>query len=170
MAVYDSLRSFVNRLMPAQRGLSGRQEFLCGIGIASLSGAIWALVCINFSAWPLAFAAMIPALFVIERATSTRRAVLFAWCVGLVGNACGFYWMFGTMERFAGLNWLTAGLLFLCICGFHAIRLALFGWAVRLIREHTGLPLALVAPVVMVTVEMCVPLIFQYYLAMSLAG
>lgn len=169
MAVYDALRRFLNRLWPAQGGQGRRHEFLRGIGFASLSGALWAVVCINFSAWPLAGVAMVPGLFAIERATNTRRAVLFAWCVGLVGNACGFYWMFGTMRRFAGLSWWAAALLFLLICGFHAIRLALFGWAVRLIRNHSGLPLALVAPVVMVTAEMCVPLIFPFYLAMSLA-
>lgn len=170
MAVNDPPRKFLSRLMSARRWSNRRQEFLYGIGLASLSGALWALVCINFSAWPVAWVAMVPALCAIERASSTRRAVLFAWWAGLVGNACGFYWMFGTMQRFAHLPWLPAGFLFFLICGFHAIRLALFGWAVRLIRNHSELPLALVAPLVIVTVEMCVPLIFPFYLAMSLAG
>lgn len=162
-------KRFLNQQMPARRLKSRRHEILAEIGLASLSGILWAFVCINFSAWPLAFVAMVPALFVIERASSKRRAMLFAWCVGLIGNACGFYWMIWTIERFAGLSRLTSLFLFFLICVFQALRLALFGWAVRVIREHTGLPLALVAPLVMVTVEMCVPLIFPYYIAMSLA-
>ena len=169
MSLDDPLRKLLNYLMPARRLKSRRHKILAGIGVAALSGILWAFVCVNFSAWPLAFVAMVPALFVIERASSTRRAVLFAWCVGLVGNACGFYWMIGTIERFVGLSRLTTVFLFFLVCGFHALRLALFGWAVRVIRNHTEQPLALVAPLVMVMAEMCVPLIFPYYVAMSLA-
>ncbi len=169
MSLDEPTGKFLNHLMPARRLKSHRHEFLAGIGLAALSAILWAFVCLNFSVWPLAFVAMVPALFVIERASSTRRAVLFAWCVGLIGNTCGFYWMIGTIERFVGLSRLTTLFLFLLVCGFHALRLALFGWAVRVIRNHTELPLALVAPLVMVTAEMCVPLIFPYYIAMSLA-
>ncbi|MBV9958980.1 MAG: apolipoprotein N-acyltransferase [Acidobacteria bacterium] len=169
MAVFDSLRSFLKRPPPAQSVHGRTHELRRGLCLAAFSGALWALVCVNFSAWPLAFVAMVPGLFAIERATSTRRAVLFGWSLGLVGNACGFYWMFGTMRRFAGLPWWAAALLFLSICGFQALRMAFFGWALRLIRNHSGLPLALVAPVVLVTVELCIPLIFPFYLAMSVA-
>lgn len=146
-----------------------RYQLLVWIGLALLSGLLWAIACANFSAWPLAWIAMIPGLYAIERAPSLRSAIFVAWLIGLMGNAGGFYWMIGTMERFAGLSWPLATLAFLLVCGFHAIRLILFGWALRLIRQNSNLPMALVAPLLMVAVEMCVPLIFQYYLAMALA-
>lgn len=159
----------MRRLTLAGSSSSRASEIFIGLCLASLSGALWAITCMNFSTWPLAFVAMVPTLFAIERASSTRNAILFAWWMGLIGNAGGFYWMVAVMERFAGLSWFTSALLFVLVCGYHGIRLAIFGWAMRVIRGHTNLPLALVASVLMVTVEMCVPIIFRYYLAMSLA-
>jgi apolipoprotein N-acyltransferase len=112
---------------------------------------------------------MVPAFFAIERARARRAAVFYGWWLGLVGNAVGFYWMIRLLERFAGLSLPTSAALFLLVCGFQATRTALFGWALHAIRRNSNLPVAFVAPPLMVTLELCVPFIFQYYLAMALA-
>jgi apolipoprotein N-acyltransferase len=145
------------------------QELLIGMGLASLSGVLLFVACPDFNIWPLALVAMVPAFFAIERASSTRRAMLFAWWVGLVGNAGGFYWIVGLLERFADLSLTASVPIFIIICSIMALRLLMFGWIVRALCRNFNLPLTLLAPLVMVSVELCIPLVFQYYLAFIMA-
>jgi apolipoprotein N-acyltransferase len=72
-------------------------------------------------------------------------------------------------ERFAHLPWLASALLCLLLCSYQALRFLLFGWAVRRVRVRSDVPLALLAPVLMVTSELCVPFVFPYYLALTQA-
>lgn len=147
----------------------GRGAVLLRVVVLTAAGLMWSLACTNFSFWPLALVAMVPAFYVTERAASTRSAVLQWWWYAFVGNAGGFYWMIPLFERFAGLAWAPSAALYLFACGFQAVRVALFGWGLRSVRRNTDLPVALVAPPLMVALEMCFPFIFQYYLAMALA-
>src|SRR2546426_11734322 len=80
---------------------AGSEQLLLGMGLASLSGLLWFLACPNFDLWPLAWIAMLPMLFAMERASSSRRAVFLAGWASLVGNCAGFYWIVGLLERFA---------------------------------------------------------------------
>ena len=153
--------------IPAVR--DGRRELLYGLIAASFSGILWFVACPTFDLWLLAWVAMIPVLFAAERASSMRRALLFAWWAALVGNAGGFYWMVEVLQRFANLSWIAAAALFLLFCSYQALRLILFVWMFRGIRSRTNLPAALVAPILMVTAELCVPFIFPYYLAITQA-
>lgn len=145
------------------------RERLYGLALAALSGAGWFLSCADFDIWPLAWITAVPVLYAIERASTTRRAVLFGWFSGLVANAGGFYWIIGLLERFGHLPWIVAALLFLMLCAYQAIVFALFAWATRAIRQSTRLPMALIAPLVMVTFELSVPFIFPWYLAITQA-
>ncbi|MBC7912113.1 MAG: apolipoprotein N-acyltransferase [Pyrinomonadaceae bacterium] len=147
----------------------GRYELPVGLGLGVLSGILWFLACPKFNLWPLAWFAMAPGLFAMERASSRWRAALFAWCMGIVGNAGGFYWMIAVIERFAGLPRPLAVLLFIAVCSFQALGLLFLGWILHSIRRNFDLPLALLAPLIMVTAELCMPLLFQFYLAMTLA-
>lgn len=144
-------------------------HFAVGIVLATFSGALWVLACPNFNAWFLAWVAMVPLLIVVERATSTRRAVLFAWSAGFVMNVGGFYWVAGTLEQFGRLNKLTAIALLFLFGAYQALRFLLFGWIVRSLRQSLYLPMTLVAPLAIVTAELLVPVIFPYYLAIALA-
>jgi apolipoprotein N-acyltransferase len=136
---------------------------------ASLSGIMWFLACPRFDIWPLAWVAMLPSLFAIERASTIRQATFLAWWTGFVGNIGGFYWIIGVLQRFGNFSLVTATALFIVMCAYQALRFLLFGWVFRTIRCNTRLPAAVVAPVVMVTVEVCVPFIFPYYLAITQA-
>ncbi len=162
----DELRNQLE-LVPASK--LSRHELLVGLGLSILSGILWFLACPKFNLWPLAWFAMLPALFAIDRASSRWRAALFAWCMGIVGNAGGFYWMIAVIESFADLPLPASVLVFIAVCSFQALGLLLFGWILHAIRRNFDLPLALLAPLIMVTTELCMPLLFQFYVAMTLA-
>jgi len=148
---------------------AGSKQLLLGMGLASLSGFLWFLACPNLDLWPLAWVAMLPVLFAMERASSSRRAVFFAGWASLIGNSAGFYWIVGLLERFARVPRVIAILLLLLLGSYQASRFLLFALAVRFIRRKLSMPMSLVAPVVMVAVELCVPFIFSYNLAITQA-
>ena len=150
-----------------------RREAARMVPLAVLSGVLWFLSCASFDIWPLAWIAMVPALWTIDRASTRRRAILWAWIAGIVANAGGFYWIVGMLERFANLPTIAAVPIFLLLCAYQGVVFALFGWAYHVLRaprgDRPGLPAALAAPVTMVTFELAVPFIFPWYLAITQA-
>jgi apolipoprotein N-acyltransferase len=55
------------------------------------------------------------------------------------------------------------------LTGYQGLEFALFSWGVRRVRDATRLPLVAAAPLVMVTIELCTPQVFPFYLAISQA-
>ena len=144
-------------------------EHLRFLALAFLSGTLWFLACADFDIWPLAWIAMVPCFFAIERASTLRRGILYGFATGIVASAGGFYWFILLLERFAHLPWIVAALFFVLLSAYQAVVFPLFAWAARSIRRRTSLPMSLVAPVVMVTFELCIPFIFPWYLAITQA-
>jgi apolipoprotein N-acyltransferase len=145
------------------------------VTVAAISGAMWFLACADFDIWPLAWIAMVPGLWLIERAPTRRRALTYGWIVGLVANVGGFYWIVGLLVRFANLPLPLAVLGLLLLAAYQALVFLLFALVVRRLREVSAdrlgapLPMALLAPLVMVTFELLVPFIFPWYLAITQA-
>jgi apolipoprotein N-acyltransferase len=139
------------------------------MAVCAGAGVIWFLSCADFDVWPLAWVAMVPTLFAIERASTLRRAILFAWITGIVANAGGFYWINNLLVRFAHLSWPVAIFGFTLMCAYQGLTFALFAWIARRIRERTRLPMTLVAPLVMVACELAMPMLFPWYLAITQA-
>jgi apolipoprotein N-acyltransferase len=139
------------------------------VGLSLVAGVLWFLGCPNFDLWPLSWIAMVPTMVATERATSTRQAFLFAWLTGTVGNAGGFYWLAGLFTRFAGFPWIAALLSLLVIAAYQGLVFALFGITTRAIRRHTPLPMALVAPLAIVTYELLLPVVFPFHVAITQA-
>ncbi len=137
--------------------------------ICAVSGVLWFLACADFDIWPLAWFAMVPTLFAIERASTTRRAMMFAWVAGIVANAGGFYWITNLLVRFAHLSWPVAIFGFTLMCAYQGLTFLLFAWVARRIRQATPLPMALVAPVVFVGFELVMPMLFPWYVAITQA-
>jgi apolipoprotein N-acyltransferase len=142
---------------------------------AVVSGVLWFVSCADYDIWPLAWIAMVPALWAIEAAPTRRQALAWGWLAGLVANLGGFYWVAGLLVRFGHLP-LAVGLLGLVLlCAYQAVVFLLFAWAVRSLRrisrDRRGapLPMALIAPVAMVCFELLVPFIFPWYLAITQA-
>jgi apolipoprotein N-acyltransferase len=146
-----------------------RRELLVGLALATASGSLWFFATADFDVWPLAWVAAAPLLWGIERASTTRRACLFAWWTGITTSAGGFYWIIGLLERFGRLPWIAAAALFLLMCMYQALIFLGFAWSIRNIRAHTRLPMVVLAPLAIVTFELLVPLIFPFYLAITQA-
>jgi len=139
------------------------------LGLSVLSGVLLFVAVPGFGLWPLMFVAMVPQLWVARAAATPRRAFLFGWLTGTIANAGGFYWMDGLLERFGHMPRIEALPIMLLLVGYQGLAFALFSWGVRRAADHTGRPLALLAPLVMVTIELLVPQMFPYYLAISVA-
>jgi apolipoprotein N-acyltransferase len=112
---------------------------------------------------------MVPALFVVDRASTRLRASLFCWWAGTVMVGGGFYWLIELLRRFADLSLPLAVPLYVLFCAYQGSVFLLFGWLVRTIRRRTSYSMTLLAPVAMVTSELLVPLLFPSHLAIMQA-
>jgi apolipoprotein N-acyltransferase len=146
-----------------------KHERLKLLGIATISGTLWFLSCANFDVWPFAWFASVPSLWAIERASTKKRAVLVGWWTGLVANAGGFYWITTLLERFGHLPAPVAIFAFLLLSGYQAIVFLFFAWVVRVLRARFDLPMALIAPVVMVSFELVIWMMLPWYLGITQA-
>ncbi|HEU5060550.1 MAG TPA: apolipoprotein N-acyltransferase, partial [Kofleriaceae bacterium] len=143
-------------------------------GLAVLSGVLWFLACADWDIWPLAWIAMVPGLIAVEAAPTTRRALLYGWVTGIVGNIGGFYWITGLLTRFGHLPMALAILGLLLLAAYQASVFLFFALVIRKLRDRTARrgriwPVALLAPLVMVGFEMLVPFLFPFYLAITQA-
>ena len=140
-------------------------ELATGLALCTLSGCLWFLSCTPFDLSALSWVAMVPALFVIDRASTRLQACLLCWLTGAVGVGGGFYWMVELLQRFGGLSLPLAVLLYLVFCAYHGSIFLLFAWMVRTIRRRTSYPMVLLAPLAMATSELLVPMLFPFHLA-----
>jgi apolipoprotein N-acyltransferase len=123
----------------------------------------------TFNLWPLMWVALVPQLHVALGASTPKRAFLYGWLTGVVANTVAFAWMRGLLERFGHMPAIEAIPIMLLLTTYQGLEFALFSWGVHRARRRTQLPLILLAPLVMVTVELLIPQIFPFYLAISQA-
>lgn len=155
---------------PAGDPVAARRWHWMSLGIAAAAGVLWFLGCPPWNLWPLAWIAMVPTLVVVERASTTRRAFLYAWVTGTVGNLGGFYWIAELLKRFAFMPWVAAIPILLLFAAYQGLIFAAFGGVARVIRRHyPALPMALVAPLAMVTFELVTPVVFPFHVAITQA-
>jgi apolipoprotein N-acyltransferase len=139
------------------------------VGLSLLSAVMLFLSVPTFGLWPLMWVALVPQIFVALDAPTHKRAFLYGWLTGTVANAFAFSWMDGLLERFGHMPRLEALPIMGLLVGYQGLTFALFSWAVRRFHRRTKLPLAVVAPLLMVALEIGMPQIFPYYLAISQA-
>jgi len=140
------------------------------LSLCVLSGCLWFLACTPYNLWLLAWIAMVPGLFVLDNASTTRRAGYFCWTTGGVAVAGGFYWIVELLRRFADMPTPLARLVFLLFCATQGIAFLFFGMTVHFIRRRKRLPMIVLAPLAMVTFEWLTPQVFPWHLAIVLAG
>jgi apolipoprotein N-acyltransferase len=132
-------------------------------------GCLLFLACATFDIWPLAWIAFVPALLAI-RELPPRRAFLWGWLMGTVANGGGFYWIRTLLERFGHMHWAPAAFLFLLLVAYQGLHFGFFFYLVRRVRPRLpGLPMAVVAAVLMTGLEFVMPFIFPWYLAITQA-
>jgi len=149
--------------------MSARQAIALRVGLSVVSGVLLFLSVPGFGLWPLMFAALVPQLWVARAAVTPRRAFFHGWLTGTVANAGGFYWMDGLLERFGHMPAVEALPIMLLLVAYQGLAFAFFSWLVRRVADRTGRPLVLLAPLVMVAIELPIPQIFPYYLAIAVA-
>jgi apolipoprotein N-acyltransferase len=135
-------------------------NFLGLFGLVTLSGCLWFLAVTPFDLSGLAWIAAIPMLLAVDRAPTFKQALLLGWWAGVVETAGGFYWLIDVMQRFAAFPKVAAAFVFLLFCAARALIFLLFTGIVRGIRDRRGVPMTLLAPVVMVSCELLVPQLF----------
>jgi len=143
------------------------REVVNGLALATLSGVFWFTACPGIDLSFLAWIAALPAIYVVERASTLRRAILFAWWSGFIANLGGFYWMGGLFHRFGHMPWPLAGLLLLAFAAYQGLIFLVFLTALRVIRRRMSLPAGLVAPISLVAAELLVPVLFPFYLGFT---
>jgi apolipoprotein N-acyltransferase len=138
-------------------------------GLSLLSAVLLFSSVPTFGLWPLMWIAVVPELLVALGASTPKRAFLYGWLTGSVAHAAAFYWMDGLLERFGHMAAIESLPIMALLIAYQGLAFAFFSWGVRRARERTGWPLALIAPLVMVAIELLMPQIFPYYLAISQA-
>ena len=102
-------------------------------------------------------------------APTHKRAFLYGWLTGTAANAVAFSWMDGLLERFGHMPLIESLPIMGLLVGYQGLAFALFSWAVRRFQQRTKLPLVVLAPLLMVAIEVGMPQMFPYYLAISQA-
>lgn len=136
--------------------------------LCALSGTLLFLSCAKFDIWPLAWFGLVPLIGVAMHPT-TRRPAAYGFIGGLFANGGGFYWFAPFLERFGQLPRVAAIPIFLLLIAYQALTFALFAWALRRLCDRLGGGTTFYAPIVYVTLELCVPFIFPWYLAITQA-
>jgi apolipoprotein N-acyltransferase len=139
------------------------------LGLSLLSAVLLFLAVPKAGVWPLMWVALVPALSVALAASTHKRAFLYGWLTGIVAHAVAFSWMNFLLEKFGHMAAIESIPIVGLLVAYQGLAFALFGWGVRRARLRTGLPLVVLAPLVMVTIELVTPQIFPYYLAISQA-
>ena len=99
-----------------------------------------------------------------------KRAFLYGWLTGSVAHAVAFSWMNGLLEKFGHMPpHRVAARSSGCWSATRGWRSRCSPGASGASRRRTALPLAVLAPLVMVAIELVMPQMFPYYLAISQA-
>ena len=138
-------------------------------GLSLLSAALLFVSVPTIGLWPLMWVALVPQIWVALDAPTHKRAFLYGWLTGTVANWAAFSWMGGLLERFGHMPAVEALPIILLLVGYQGLAFALLSWSVRRFHRQTRLPLALLAPLLMVAIEVGMPQMFPYYLAISQA-
>ena len=156
---------------PPSHSPSSRGALLARFGLSTLAAALLFLSVPMANAWPLMWIALVPQLHVALGSKTPKRAFAHGWLTGTLANTAAFYWMGGLLERFGHMSPLEAVPIMLLLTAYQGLEFALLSWGVYRVHARTGgrLPLAVVAPLVMVTIELAMPQIFPFYLAISQA-
>jgi apolipoprotein N-acyltransferase len=155
----------------AERSTQGKPALLVRLrlpGACIASGFLMFLAAPFFDLWPLAWIALVPAMWAIERASTNRRAFFLGWLTGFVANAGGFYWINDLLQRFGHMPFIGALPLFVLLVGYQGLLYGLWAYLLRRLLK-SGLPMMLIAPVTMAALELAYWMIFPWYYALTQA-
>lgn len=133
------------------------------------SGCLFFLSVATFDIWLLAWISLVPLLWAINGQRGFRPFLL-GWIAGTVTNLGGFYWIPHLLTRFGHLPQVVALPLFTLLAAYQGLHWGVFAYLTNRIRGRwPRLPLALLAPLLMTSLELVTPFIFDWYMAISQA-
>jgi apolipoprotein N-acyltransferase len=140
---------------------------LLNIFLPVFAAALLAAPFLAPSFFPLAWVAFVPLFWVIERAKTIRRAVLYGWLMGFAAHLMGFYWLVYTISAFGGFPYALSVLVFVLYAALQGIQMALFALLVRGVGFG---PLTIFPALFWVPLEFLFPLLFPWHVANSQLG
>ncbi len=145
------------------------REHLVKTLLSVLSGTLLFLSCADFDIWPLTWFALVPLIAVALHPT-TKRPAFYGYVCGLFANGGGFYWIVGFLQRFGHLPIVAAIPIFLLLVSYQAITFTAFAYCIRKLNNRfPDSGMAFIAPVIYVALELVVPFVFPWYLAITQA-
>ncbi len=139
------------------------------LGLSALAAVLMYLSAPTANLWPLMWIGIVPQIYVALDSTTPRRAFLYGWLTGTIANTAAFFWMRGFLQHFGHMSALEAIPIMLLLTAYQGLEFAFLSWGIYRVRRRVALPMAIVAPLVMVVIELCTPQIFPFYLAITQA-
>jgi apolipoprotein N-acyltransferase len=140
------------------------------LALSALAAVLMFLSAPTADLWPLMWIAIVPQIYVALGSTTPKRAFLYGWLTGTIANTAAFFWMRGFLEHFGHMSPLEALPIMILLTSYQGLEFAFLSWGIfRVHRRAPRLPMAIVAPLVMVVIELCTPQIFPFYLAITQA-
>lgn len=154
-----------DRTLPAR---TDRRATLACLAIAAGAGLAWVIASPPIGVWPLGWIALAPTLWLVEHAATPRRAALYAWTSGAVASLVGFRWFATLLTDQAHLPFVLGALGVALLAAYHGLVFFFMARAIRALRKR-GWPMAVCAPLALVTFEKIVPEVFPYFMAITQA-
>jgi apolipoprotein N-acyltransferase len=139
------------------------------LGLSALAAVLMYLSAPTANLWPLMWIGIVPQIYVALDSTTPKHAFLYGWLTGTIANTAAFFWMRGFLEHFGHMSALEAFPIMLLLTGYQGLEFAFLSWGIHRVRRRVALPMAIIAPLVMVVIELCTPQIFPFYLAITQA-
>lgn len=136
---------------------------------AAASGVLYASAFAGFDFWPLAFFALVPLGWAVQKAQdlSYRTALLLGCITGFVSQAIGYYWLVGMLKNFSGfpvmICVLLASLFYVAHGLFFGLLAVYWRWSLR----HRWMS-ATALPAAWVVLESSFPFLFDNFYANAL--
>jgi apolipoprotein N-acyltransferase len=145
------------------------RRFALRLALSALGAVLMFLSAPTVDLWPLMWVGMVPQIYIALTAKTPKRAFLYGWFTGIIANTAAFSWMSGFLEHFGHMSAIQAIPVMMLLTTYQGLEFAFFSWGIYRVRRRIDLPLALVAPLVMVVIELCMPQIFPFYIAITQA-
>jgi len=142
---------------------------LLPIGLATLSGVLYALGFVGYDQFYLEWIAFAPLVVALGLTTTGRRAFFLSWWMGTCAQMVVYVWIVHLLRTFASLSVPLAVLGYLLLCIGQGFQMGLAGWLAFKLTERTRIPIGWTYVVGLVATEFIVPMLFPSYTANSQA-
>ena len=135
-----------------------------GTGLGLAGGAAIAASFLDFSLWPIAWAAFVPILVALGKPMRARRAAWIGFVAGMATNVPAFFWLVHTIHVFGGFPLALSLFFYVALSLYSSLQFVIFALCVR----RAGFGRAAIFPALFwVTLEFFFPNLFPWRLANS---